>query len=95
MTDTAYYYILSLKHTRGENLCLWWGPGNCGYVADLDSAGVYSQQQIDEKPDYYNNGVDTVAVRMEEAHKHQRFVVFASGETSRRWAAKAKEPKRD
>jgi hypothetical protein len=60
------YYILSLKWSRGEvkgsNL-VWWAPDDKGYTARLDRAGKYKGRQILEHFGYYNNGIDTRAIR--------------------------------
>ena len=62
-----FYYILSLKHSKGSDALLWWGPQNCGYTIALDKAGKYSQGTIDERPEYYNDLKDTMAVKCEHA----------------------------
>lgn len=56
------YYILSLKHSPSRGMAVWWGPHNSGYYCDIESAGLYTQEQIDANPTYYNNGVTTLAV---------------------------------
>jgi hypothetical protein len=63
------YYILSLKHSKGSDALLWWGPQNCGYTIALDKAGKYSQGQIDAQPHYYNDLRDTMAIRCEDAER--------------------------
>ncbi len=49
------YRIWSIKWGK------WWGPDNGGYTSDINSAGVYTQQDIDKSPDYYNNLTNTEA----------------------------------
>lgn len=49
------YHVWSLKWNK------WWGPNNCGYTSDKSRAGVYSQELITQKADYYNDGENTVA----------------------------------
>ena len=57
------YYILSLKHTGdADGLYTWWMPESAGYTDCLNDAGIYTQEQIDEFPKYFNNGVDTRAI---------------------------------
>lgn len=56
------YYILSLKHSPVHGDALWWGPDNCGYTADLNHAGLYDEDGVRAKPEYYNNGKDTKAI---------------------------------
>ena len=58
------YYILSLKWTRGDQVT-WWGPDNIGYVRNLEQAGVYTEDQVRARPDYYDNRDSTVAVPVE------------------------------
>lgn len=62
------YVIYSLKWTRGDNI-IWWGPDNCGYTVRLEDAGKYTLEQIQQKPDYYNDGVNTLAIPLEVAQE--------------------------
>ena len=48
------FYIASLYHTRGESIC-WFNPNNCGYTLTLDTAGVYTQADLDANPGYYDS----------------------------------------
>lgn len=56
------YLILSLKWSPKCGRAVWWGPLACGYFTDIEKAGVYTQEQIDSDPGYYNNGTSTIAV---------------------------------
>ena len=54
--EGSEYYILSLKHLDDvDNMFTWWRPDNKGYTSYLNNAGKYTQREIDEHPDYYNN----------------------------------------
>lgn len=53
------FYILSLKHTRG-NYITWWGPASCGYATDLNHAGLYSEEEVTTHR--LNDGVSTMAI---------------------------------
>jgi hypothetical protein len=59
------YYILSLNGTHGIDHLLWWRRENRGYTTYLDQAGKYSQKDVSEHSDYYNNNESTVAVPCE------------------------------
>lgn len=61
------FYILSLKHTheRDDYITLW-RANDCGYTVYLPYAGKYTIREIEESPDYYNNGRTTVAVPCSE-----------------------------
>lgn len=74
MTEQIYY-VLSLKWSRGEK-AVWWGPNNNGYTARLDRAGVYTQEQIDAQPNYYNNKRDTLAIPVEKVVPLTRLIVM-------------------
>jgi hypothetical protein len=63
MTEKSYY-IVSLKWTRGD-MITFWRPDNSGYTWALNSAGIYTQAEIDAHPSYYNDGVGTLAVPTE------------------------------
>lgn len=56
------YYILAKDRGYIGNQLIFWGPNNSGYTANLNRAGVYTQEQIDANPKYYNNGKETKAV---------------------------------
>lgn len=71
----ATYYILSIKNGPAGNDLLWWRPDNAGYTVVLESAGVYTQADIDEHPRYYNDGTDTVAVPVAEVERRAVRVV--------------------
>lgn len=62
------YYILSLKWSKASDRVLtWWGPNNSNYVFRLESAGRYTQAEIDADRTYYDNGDSTRAVPCEVA----------------------------
>lgn len=69
------YYILSLKHSPLAGMAVWWGPNDCGYYTDLDSAGIYTQGQVDAAPKYYNNGETTAAIARETVVKASKLSV--------------------
>lgn len=78
------YYILSLKWSKGV-LFVWWRPDDNGYVSDLDKAGKYSRKQIDEQPDYYDNGDSTLAVPCELVDKKAMRAVLRDHGTVGEW----------
>lgn len=49
------FYLLSLKHSKHQNQYSWWGPNDSGYTIDIDAAGVYTEEQINNKKNYYSN----------------------------------------
>lgn len=55
------YHILDLKTKKGD-VCIWWRHGCAGYTRFLEDAGIYSQAEIDEHPNYFNNGETTKAI---------------------------------
>jgi hypothetical protein len=41
------YYILSLKHSHKEDFYIpFWGPDNAGYYLNIEAAGIYSEEDI-------------------------------------------------
>jgi|TARA_R110000851_G_scaffold291657_1_gene446076 hypothetical protein len=58
---TNHYIILSLKHSEGKQPCFW-RPDDAGYTIYPWAAGIYSKDQIEKQPNYYNDGFNTVAV---------------------------------
>ena len=57
------FLILSVKHSEGRKPCFW-RPDNAGYTSIPWAAGVYTKEQVENDPDYYNNGYDTLAVEL-------------------------------
>lgn len=55
------YHILCLKEIANDNL-VWWRSENKGYTSFLDEAGLYTEEQILNNLNYYNNNIDTVAI---------------------------------
>ena len=68
------YYILSLKWSEGCELATWWKSDNSGYTRDLNEAGVYTEEQIQSRPHYYDNGVETKAISIDELEKVKKIV---------------------
>jgi hypothetical protein len=47
------YYIATFKHGTCGGHVTWWGPNDCGYTPDIDSAGIYPANKV--KPGYHDN----------------------------------------
>lgn len=59
-------FIVSLKHTKADDLYVsLWRPKNCGYCYPLPWAGRYPTELVLAKLNYYNDGINTVAVPCE------------------------------
>ena len=54
------YRVWSIKHN------CWWRAGNNGYTDHISQAGVYLESNINSDRDYYDNGVSTKAVLIEQ-----------------------------
>ena len=72
------YFIFSLRWTK-ENHATWWGPNNSGYTSIIDNAGRYSREDVEAMPDYYNNGITTIAVPCADVERAAQRVVFDYG----------------
>jgi hypothetical protein len=84
------YLILSLKWSPSiAGYAVWWGPDDCDYTEDMNQAGRYTQEQVDKKPGYYNNGRTTFAIPEEEAMAKAKAV--ALGELSQFWVPQRNE----
>lgn len=55
------YYILDLNQSNGDML-VWRRSNSRGYCCRLDWAGKYTEEQIKEKPSYFDNGELTKAI---------------------------------
>lgn len=74
------YHILSLKYSKFDEPLVWWRGNNSGYTRNLDEAGIYTQEQIDESPGYYNKD-DTCAIPIPKVRAQVEHVVM--GESQR------------
>jgi hypothetical protein len=64
------YYIISLKWTYPDDAVFtFWQAHNSGYTWYKEQAGLYSEKAIKKDHNYYNNGVDTLAVSQETVDK--------------------------
>lgn len=55
------YIIISPQHGSGSEP-VFWRANNAGYTNSPFAAGIYSELQVESRPDYYNNGYSAVAV---------------------------------
>jgi hypothetical protein len=76
--DELNYYILSLKWSpcRDTGMAVWWGSDCSGYISDLKQAGRYNREEIEARPHYFNDGVETLAVREDLALEMSHDVVL-------------------
>jgi hypothetical protein len=81
------YLILSLKWSpdKASGFAVWWGPNSHGYFTDMDKAGRYTQEQIDERPGYYDNGVSTLAIPEQTVLEQSLCVRVAQYQRSTKW----------
>jgi hypothetical protein len=59
------YIIISLKHGTGVKPCFW-KANDAGYTNYPFNAGIYDEEQVKARPDYYNNGYGSVAIPLTE-----------------------------
>lgn len=60
---TENFYIVSLKWTYPNSAAFtFWGKNRSGYRWRVEEAGLYSKEEIEKHPDYFNNRLDTIAV---------------------------------
>lgn len=57
------FIILSLTHSEGNKPCFW-RPNNAGYTIFPWAAGVYTKEEVESDPHYYNNGHSTLAISL-------------------------------
>jgi len=62
------YYILSKKHSNGEDMLVFWRANSSEYCYRLDWAGKYTQEEVDANKSYYNDK-DTMPVPCEEVEE--------------------------
>jgi hypothetical protein len=55
------YIIISLSHGTGKKPCFW-KANDAGYTNYPFNAGIYTEEQVKARPDYYNDGLSSVAI---------------------------------
>lgn len=75
------FYLLSLKHSKYQNQYTWWGPNNSGYTTNLLKAGVYTEEQINEKKYYYSNA-SVMPVPIEVTDGVEKMIVIGSTDSN-------------
>lgn len=60
------YIIISLKHSTKDKRCFW-RAFNSGYTYYPFNAGQYDEALVKLKPDYYNDGISTIAIPLTDA----------------------------
>lgn len=55
------FFLLSLKHSRGLEVAMWWRPAARGYTRSLADAGRYTAEDLAANP-HYNDGVNVAAI---------------------------------
>lgn len=59
------YIIISLSHGTGKSP-VFWRANAAGYTNSPFAAGIYTEEQVKARPDYYNDGLSTVAIPLTE-----------------------------
>ncbi|MDH7463949.1 hypothetical protein QEG73_21790 [Chitinophagaceae bacterium 26-R-25] len=60
------YIILSPKQSLDNRPCFW-RDNNSGYTFYPFAAGIYSQEEVESDPGYYNNGHTAIAIPLSDA----------------------------
>lgn len=55
------YIIISLTHGAGDEP-MFWRANDAGYTTSPFAAGIYSEEQVKARPNYYNDGYSAVAI---------------------------------
>lgn len=60
------YFLLSLKHSHGKEVAVWWRPESRGYTPSLADAGIYTAEEVAELG---IDGISSVAIPLADAIK--------------------------
>lgn len=71
------YYLLSLKWSKHNYQYSWWGPNNSGYTTDIQTAGIYTEEEINNNKSYYSN-TSTMPIPVELVEKAKKIVAVPS-----------------
>jgi hypothetical protein len=64
-TSFMKYIIISLSHGTGKEPCFWKAEA-AGYTNSPFAAGIYTEEEVKARPNYYNNGCSCVAIPLTE-----------------------------
>lgn len=57
------YVIVSLKHSS-EGTLVFWRANDNGYTSNPWEAGEYTEQDVTDNPNHYNDGTESIAVEL-------------------------------
>lgn len=60
-------YIIINPEQSTERTVVFWRPNNAGYTTCPFAAGIYTKEQIEESPNYYNNGFKSIAIPLTDS----------------------------
>lgn len=69
------YFILSLKWSNARAGMMFFRPDDRGYTTNLAEAAIYTEAEIADRLDYYDNGETTRAVPVDAVAALERRVV--------------------
>jgi len=55
------YVIVSIKHSEKNAVCFW-RANDAGYTTNPWQAGIYTEEEVNNSPNYYNDGYNSVAI---------------------------------
>lgn len=59
----GFFVILSKKHMDNRQP-VFWRPDAAGYTIFPWAAGIYTKEQVEADPGYYNDGFNSIAVEL-------------------------------
>jgi hypothetical protein len=60
---TKVFIILSLNHSTPDE-AIFWRADDAGYTKIPWAAGIYTEEQVNGNPAYYNDGYNTIAIEL-------------------------------
>lgn len=64
-----YIIICPEQSTAAE--VVFWRDNNAGHTTSPFAAGIYTKEQIEADPNYYNNGLKSLAIPLTHADMHE------------------------
>jgi hypothetical protein len=93
--EVKLFFIVNMERSEGRECFVWWGADSNGYTDDIASAGIYTQQEIDNLVERYGFLERNVVVPADLVRDLTTVGVKASGQSAQTLFAAGEKIRRE